>query len=140
MRKPIVVLDFDGVIHSYKSGWKGADTIPDEPVDGAMAAVVQYADNFDLHIYSARSGQNGGIDAMKEWLYKNLQVYFDNNYRSRTEIDALAESTMSLITWPTEKPPALVTIDDRAIQFTGIWPKVSELANFKPWNAKGARK
>ena len=36
MKKPIVVLDFDGVIHSYKSGWKGADVIPDEPVPGPV--------------------------------------------------------------------------------------------------------
>ncbi len=34
--KPILCLDFDGVIHSYTSGWKGADVIPDPPVEGAM--------------------------------------------------------------------------------------------------------
>ena len=36
MSKPILCLDFDGVIHSYSSGWKGAAVIPDPPVDGAM--------------------------------------------------------------------------------------------------------
>jgi hypothetical protein len=28
MGKPILCLDFDGVLHSYSSGWKGADVIP----------------------------------------------------------------------------------------------------------------
>ncbi len=29
--KQTVVFDFDGVIHSYTSGWKGATVIPDPP-------------------------------------------------------------------------------------------------------------
>jgi len=48
-----------------------------------------------------------------------------------TPDDKLAE-----ITWPTEKPPAMVTIDDRCIPFNGpgTWPSMEELKGFKPWN------
>lgn len=33
-KKPILNFDFDGVCHSYTSGWQSADTIPDDPVPG----------------------------------------------------------------------------------------------------------
>jgi hypothetical protein len=40
------------------------------------------------------------------------------------------------VEWPSHKPSALVTIDDRAIRFTGVWPEMETLINFKPWNRK----
>ena len=39
MNKQTVVFDFDGVIHSYKSGWQGDAIIPDEPVVGIDKAL-----------------------------------------------------------------------------------------------------
>jgi hypothetical protein len=40
------------------------------------------------------------------------------------------------ITFPDYKPPAHVTIDDRVICFTGSFPSIEEIENFKPWNNK----
>ena len=39
--KKIVVMDFDGVIHSYKSGWKGVTEIPDPPVEGVKEFIEE---------------------------------------------------------------------------------------------------
>lgn len=36
---PTVSFDFDGVIHSYRSGWKGAAVIPDPPVEGIKEVI-----------------------------------------------------------------------------------------------------
>ena len=126
MGKPILCLDFDGVIHSYTSGWKGADVIPDPPVDGALLFIVNALDHFRVAIYSSRSGQPGGINAMQKWLAEHY-------YRDGGEV-VDGRAIVSLIEWPTEKPPAMVTLDDRAITFTGVFPAIEQLKSFKPWN------
>lgn len=38
--------------------------------------------------------------------------------------------------WPTTKPSAFVTLDDRALTFDGHWPEIDALKAFKPWNKK----
>lgn len=129
MNKPILVLDFDGVLHSYTSGWKGATVIPDPPVDGAMDFLFQVVDHFRICIFSSRSNQRGGIRAMKKWLDKHLKEYWSGQ---RT----IADDIYCAIEWPKEKPAAMITIDDRAITFDGRWPNIETLINFKPWNKK----
>lgn len=39
--------------------------------------------------------------------------------------------------WWRDKPPALVLLDDRALTFTGAWPKLDALLAFRPWNRRG---
>lgn len=121
--RPILCLDFDGVLHSSSSGWRGASIISDKPVPGAVEFLNEATREFDVHIFSSRSNQDGGIKAMRTWLeivvYENLGV---------------RPYWLDLINWPTEKPPAMVTLDDRAITFTGEWPSIETLLAFKPWN------
>lgn len=127
--KPILCLDFDGVLHSYQSGWKGADVIPDDPVPGAMRFIWEATDHFRVAIYSSRSGQRGGKRAMKKWLTNHFRAAWASD--RTTADDKLAE-----IEWPSEKPSAFVTIDDRAITFDGVFPSVENLKQFKPWNKR----
>lgn len=126
-RKPILCLDFDGVIHSYSSGWQGADIIPDPPVPGAVTFIARAVEKFTVSVFSSRSCQHMGIEAMRFWL--KLQFY--------REMEAGdADPVLAQIEWSTEKPPALVTIDDRALTFTGQWTDydLDNLAAFQPWN------
>lgn len=68
---PTVVLDFDGVIHSYKSGWKGAAVIPDPPVDGIKEAIEALMERgYRVVIVSARSATAEGQTAIRDWLKK----------------------------------------------------------------------
>jgi hypothetical protein len=129
-RKPILCLDFDGVVHSYTSGWRGADVIPDPPVDGAIAFMLGALRHFDVVIFSSRSNQPGGTRAMKRWLRKYSS---DLAWYETPDGPGLED-----VRFVTEKPPALVTLDDRAITFTGEWPDLETLKVFQPWNKKKA--
>jgi len=40
------------------------------------------------------------------------------------------------LSFPTQKPAAHITIDDRAICFDGTWPELHAIENFKPWNKR----
>ncbi len=126
MSKPILCLDFDGVIHSYTSPWQGATVIPDPPVPGALEFMRAALEHFRVAIYSSRSGQPGGIDAMRSWLYRAA---------AGPLIEDLQDARWTKkIEWPEHKPAAFLTIDDRALTFTGAWPNLVELLDFKPWN------
>lgn len=116
MEKNTVVLDFDGVVHSYKSGWKGATVITDEPVAGIKEFIDDIRFDYKVVIVSTRCFQAGGIEAIKDWLAKyNIEVD-----------DVLGE-----------KPPAVVYIDDRAICFEGNTIGLAErVRNFKNWLGK----
>lgn len=125
MNKPILCLDFDGVIHSYTSGWKGADIISDPPVPGALAFIEVATEHFRVAIFSSRSNQEGGLGAMQRWLATHA-------HHKTIEID----HWLTKIEWPTEKPAAFVTIDDRALTFDGTWPDIETLKAFTPWNKR----
>lgn len=126
-RKPLLCLDFDATISDYASGWVSADRIPDGPVPAAMKAIAAYSDAFRVAIYSSRTGQPGGLHAMQQWLKQHLLRELGHEEGDRV---------WHLVEWPHSKPPAFVTLDDRAITFTGTWPSVEALAAFQPWNKR----
>ena len=112
--KKRVVFDFDGVIHSYVSGWKGATIIPDSPVSGIKEAIENIRKaGYEVCVVSTRCREIGGIEAIENYLAEHL-IFVD-------QITA-------------EKPPAVVYIDDRAICFDGKAETLLEkIQNFEPW-------
>lgn len=129
--KPILCLDFDGVLHAYTSGWQGADVIPDPPVPGAFDFLRAADQHFTVAVYSSRSHQPGGLAAMQAWL------------RQWAERDAAPDADLHYldrIQWPLEKPGAFVTLDDRALTFNGEWPAIEKLRSFRPWHKRASPK
>lgn len=119
----ILCIDFDGVLHSYTSGWKGAKVIKDPPIDGALEWLRDMVESKEItpQIYSSRSKHEGGIQAMQNWLKKHA------------ETAGMDTKFLKKLKFPTEKPSASWTLDDRAICFRGTFPTAKELLDFKPW-------
>jgi hypothetical protein len=124
MTKPILCLDFDGVCNTYTSGWQGADVILDAAVPGLFEFLEAAAPYFDIQVFSSRSNQPGGIEAMQNWFDQQHRIWLGDRFQG--------DEILSL-SFPTQKPAALITLDDRAITFTGEWPDIDFLRNFKPW-------
>lgn len=113
--KETVVFDFDGVIHSYNSGWQGYDVTPDPPVPGIKKAIEEIrAAGYEVVVVSSRCSEPEGQIAVYRYLLKH-----------GIEVDRVC----------TEKPPARVYIDDRAICFDGKPESLlGKIKAFKPWN------
>ncbi len=112
--RPTVVFDFDGVIHSYKSGWQGAESAPDPVVPGIASAIHDLRKHgYKVVVVSTRCSSTGGMEAVKEYLHRN-EITVD---------DVMAD-----------KPPAVCYIDDRAICFDGH-PEtlLDNVSSFVPW-------
>lgn len=118
-----VVLDFDGVLHSYTSGWQGAAVIPDPPVEGAVEFIdMLEAEGYEVVVASTRANTREGLKAMRKWLRSNR---FD-----RLRNLKIAEEG---------KPPGIVYLDDRALRFDGpgAWPTMAQIREAAvPWNKR----
>lgn len=127
MSKPILCIDFDGVIHAYSRGWQDG-SIYDGLVPGFVPWAINANKYFSLHIYSSRSKSPDGPRQMREWMQSRL---CEQLMPSEVEI------FIDMFTFCHEKPAAFLTIDDRAIQFRGDWTawwlQPAELINFKAW-------
>lgn len=107
-----VCLDFDGVIHSYKSGWQGIDVIPDPPVEGAKEAIAALRkEGKEVVVFSSRSKDPKGVKAIEDYLAKH-----------GIEVDQVVH----------DKPPAQVYVDDRGVPFSGSWvDTLKDIQNFE---------
>lgn len=151
----IICLDFDGVLHSYTSGWNGATVIIDPPVEGALewlAAAIRDK-RFSISILSSRSSSIGSIGAMKKWLIKHycrLAPSYDETPKWlqsiiaekafadpwEDEVKYAVKKLVDRISFPDKKPPAFITFDDRAVTFNGKFPSLDEVNDFLPWFKK----
>jgi hypothetical protein len=120
------------VIHSYEKGWQDG-TIYGSVTNGFFNWAVEAHKHFELVIYSSRSKDEESRKAMEDWLQRFLIAWRYDQMANNT-VNAKSELKFE---FAHEKPPAFLTIDDRAVTFTGQWDvpylNPAELVKFKPW-------
>ncbi len=112
--KPLLSLDFDGVLHLYSKGYHDG-TVYDGPTPGALEFVLEAQKHFLLVVHSARARTRAGRQEIGIWL-------LDHGF-----------PTMPITA---EKPPAFLHLDDRAVTFTGTFPAPEALLGFRHWTGQ----
>jgi hypothetical protein len=91
---PTVAVDFDGVIHSYTSGWTGPEPI-DPPREGALKFITDLiVEGYKVVYHTARADCALHTDAVISWLVRHDFP--------RAEVTNV-------------KPKAIAYVDDRAV-------------------------
>lgn len=112
--KPLLCVDFDGVIHRCSKGFHDG-SVYDCPTAGALEFIYNAMKHFKVVIYSARAGSEEGL--------KEIEDFMKRYDFPRLEITSI-------------KPPAFLTIDDRAITFNGFFPEPETLLDFRAWTGE----
>ncbi len=122
-KKTVIAIDFDGVIHSFKSGWQGHRKISDPPVSGAIEwlKMLIYSDKVTPCIYSARSWKLFGNRRMRRWLIKY----------------GMTKQEVKQLKFWLRKPICDFVIDDRCVRFDGRFLSIDGISNFMPWHGHG---
>ena len=126
--KPILVLDFDGVIHSYENGW-GDGSIYGHATTGFWEWAIRAERVFRLCIHSSRIKTAHDATMVEQWLAREFGAWRNHVGRSVADFPYFE----LCIT----KPPAFLTIDDRALCFHGDWTAPfldpEHLHGFRSW-------
>jgi hypothetical protein len=136
MGRPVLSIDFDGTLHSYTSGWRGAAVVPDPPVPGAAEFIRAALALFTVAVVSSRfnhaATRAAAFLAVGHWLIHRCGI--DSLIVPRAGWPEGGFDRDDVVILCDVRPPALITIDDRALTFAGTWPDVAGLLDFRPWN------
>ena len=128
--KQRILIAFDGVLHSYSSGWKGAATVPDMPNPQAIEFLRSLLEHPEMEvvIWTSRALESNqeegsalsGAEAIQRWL----------------NLHGMSWEEIGQIVITAEKLPAHMMIDYRAFAFEGNFPSIESIEDFQPWHQR----
>jgi hypothetical protein len=118
--KPVLCLDFDGVLHDHDGlEWTGEADIFGPPIHGAKEAVDFLRTRYSVAVHSARCGTPEGRQSIVNW----LAMY-------GITVDEVCE----------HKPAAFAYVDDLGVPFYGDWSEVIARVRDMPYSGPVALK
>jgi hypothetical protein len=116
--KKLILMDFDGTIHSFSTNnWKGVDVIDGKVVPGMKELIKDLRKDYQVYVYSSRCLESKGIKAIEKWLKEKGIV-----------VDGITSKKL---------PYASIIVDDRNIGFNGDAERLrNDIKNFKVWTKK----
>lgn len=136
--RPLVAVDFDGVIHDYREGWKDG-TIYGEVVPGFFEWLTRAQKHVTVTIHTSRvrapteAEMSEKVRIVVDWLSARYKLWLATLPEPLPIEDCVYVWAVTC-----SKPAAIASIDDRAVRFDGNWsaPELdpATLAQFKPWN------
>jgi hypothetical protein len=115
------LIDFDGTLHKYTTKFTHETEIHDGPIDGAIQFIRDLFDaGFDVAIFSTRASSSGFKDAALDWFEK---YGMPRKYSYQLEFTNI-------------KGHHEFILDDRGINFSGVYPTIESLKSFRPWNKR----
>lgn len=107
MAKQTLLIDFDGVLHTYDGTFSN---VLNMPVPGARKACIFLSREYKLICFTTRKP----TEDVERWLSRNGFPVMEV-----TDV----------------KKPAYLILDDRALRFDGQWTDelLAQIYNFKPW-------
>lgn len=114
--KKRIMIDFDGVIHSYDNGWQNGK-IYGKVINGTKEAINYLRDKgYEIVIFTTRASESHNINPKSKELISDLENWLKQNNIYFDKITS-------------EKIGAVVYIDDRAIRFENNWNDIIEKIN-----------
>lgn len=120
--RTMIAIKLDGVVNSFRSGWTGGASFPDEPTPGAFEYIEHLLNQgHDVIIFSRRFMEHCAREAFADWMCRTplgTRIYPQLRIESRM-------------------PRASLVIDDKCQRFTGHWPTDTEIrSRIRPWNTQ----
>lgn len=122
-RKPIICIDLDGCVLSYKKGWCG-ENIFGKPIIGVDEYLWRLRkDGWHVIVYSCRGDRKKVENILKKY-HIEKGIHYDAINRRKNVIPGTYKGKIG----------ADIYIDDRAICFRGDWKDTyKKIKNFRIW-------
>ena len=114
--KKRIMIDFDGVIHSYDKGFQNGE-IYGSVIEGSKEAIDYLkSKGYEIVIFTTRASKEHNIDPKSKELISNVESWLNENNIHFDKITA-------------DKLGAVAYIDDKAIRFENNWNDIIEKIN-----------